>query len=654
MAGGHGGQRCSPVGKGRRRPRWWQQGRVAEEMKSRGFMESRLQLLSDICGAFRPGVLTALVGVSGAGKTTLMDVLAGRKTSGTIEGDIRLSGYPKIQETFARISGYCEQTDIHSPNVTVYESLIYSAWLRLSPEVNENTRKAFVEQVMALVELDVMRDAMVGLHGVSGLSTEQRKRLTIAVELVSNPSIIFMDEPTSGLDARAAAIVMRTVQNTVNTGRTVLLLMKRGGRVTYAGKLGRHSNILVKYFELCSTNNAPKRENDTAVPPLSDLEYQILGFPPEQHEWVDSSYTTMPSSSILIQAIPGVPKIEEGYNPATWMLEVTSPLAEARLNVDFAEIYANSAFYRNNQVLIKEMSVQQPGSQDMSFPIKYSQNFPNQCMANAWKQFRSYWKFPPYNAMRYLMTVLYAVLFGTVFWGKGKNVESVQDIYSLLGAIYAAVFFLGASTVFSVLPVVSTERTVFYREKAAGMYSPLSYAFAQALVEFVYSAAQGVLYTVLFYGMVGFEWKADKLLYFTFFLAACFVYITLYGMMLIACTPSYLLATVLVSFTIMQWNIFAGFLISRPMIPVWWRWFYWADPVSWTIYGVIASQFGDDDRILTAPGQTGGVVVKDFLNDKLGYRHDFLGYVVLGHFAFILLFFFLFAYGIKKLNFQKR
>jgi ABC-type multidrug transport system ATPase subunit len=80
----------------------------------------------------------------------------------------------------------------------------------------------FVEEVMTLVELDGLRNAMVGLPGVDGLSTEQRKRLTIAVELVSNPSVIFMDEPTSGLDARAAAIVMRAVRNTVNTGRTVV------------------------------------------------------------------------------------------------------------------------------------------------------------------------------------------------------------------------------------------------------------------------------------------------------------------------------------------------------------------------------------------------------------------------------------------------
>lgn len=80
----------------------------------------------------------------------------------------------------------------------------------------------FIEEVMELVELNPLREALVGLPGVNGLSTEQRKRLTIAVELVANPSIIFMDEPTSGLDARAAAIVMRTVRNTVDTGRTVV------------------------------------------------------------------------------------------------------------------------------------------------------------------------------------------------------------------------------------------------------------------------------------------------------------------------------------------------------------------------------------------------------------------------------------------------
>lgn len=105
-------------------------------MKNQGVKDNRLQLLREVTGAFRPGVLTALMGVSGAGKTTLMDVLAGRKTGGYIEGDIKISGFPKQQETFARISGYCEQNDIHSPQVTVQESLIYSAFLRLPKEVS--------------------------------------------------------------------------------------------------------------------------------------------------------------------------------------------------------------------------------------------------------------------------------------------------------------------------------------------------------------------------------------------------------------------------------------------------------------------------------------------------------------------------------------
>lgn len=110
-------------------------------MRQAGVLEDRLQLLDSITGAFKPGVLTALVGVSGAGKTTLMDVLAGRKTGGAIEGNVYISGYPKRQETFARISGYCEQNDVHSPGLTVGESLLFSAWLRLPSDVDLETQR---------------------------------------------------------------------------------------------------------------------------------------------------------------------------------------------------------------------------------------------------------------------------------------------------------------------------------------------------------------------------------------------------------------------------------------------------------------------------------------------------------------------------------
>ncbi|KAI3517159.1 hypothetical protein L1887_16368 [Cichorium endivia] len=588
------------------------------EMKSQGLEDDRLQLLRDVSGAFRPGILTALVGVSGAGKTTLMDVLAGRKTGGYIEGNISISGYPKNQETFARVSGYCEQNDIHSPHVTVYESLVYSAWLRLPPDVTHESRYMFVEEVMNLIELDSLRNSLVGLPGVDGLSTEQRKRLTIAVELVANPCIIFMDEPTSGLDARAAAIVMRTVRNTVDTGRTVvctihqpsidifeafdeLLLMKRGGQVIYAGSLGHHSDLLIEYF----------------------------------------------------QSIPGVTEIKDGQNPATWMLEVSSSMVETQLGIDFAATYANSELYRTNQELIKLLSKPALGSQDLHFKTKYSQSFFTQFKACFWKQRLSYWRHPQYNVVRFLMTTIIGIIFGIIFWGKGQQTSRQQDLMNMLGAMYAAVMFLGGTNTSSVQAVVSVERTVFYREKAAGMYSPLPYAFAQVAIEVAYVCIQTFIYSILLFLMIGFAWSARKFFLFYFFVCMCFTYFTLYGMMLVALTPNYHIAAITMSFFLSFWNLFSGFLIPRTQIPIWWRWYYWGSPVAWTLYGLITSQVGENENLVEVPG-AGSMPVKVFIKDFLGYNYDFLPYVAMAHVLWAILFFIVFACGIKFLNFQKR
>jgi len=588
------------------------------EMKKQGIEEDRLQLLRDISGAFRPGILTALVGISGAGKTTLMDVLAGRKTAGYIEGTISISGYTKSQATFTRVCGYCEQNDIHSPYVTVYESVLYSAWLRLSPDVNTKTWKMFVEQVMELVELNPIRNFLVGLPGIDGLSVEQRKRLTIAVELVANPSIIFMDEPTSGLDARAAAIVMRTVRNTVDMGRTVvctihqpsidifeafdeLLLMGRGGQVIYAGPLGRQSQKLKEYFE----------------------------------------------------AVPGVPKIRDGYNPAMWMLEISAHTFEVQLNVDFAEIYANSSLYQRNQELIKELGTPPPGSKDLYFPTKFSRPFITQCKACFWKQRWSYWRNPKYNAIRFFMTIVIAALFGFIFWNKGQQMEKQQDLMNLLGAMYAAVLFLGASNASTVQAIVDIERTVFYRERAAGMYSALPYAFAQAAIEVVYVTIQTLVYCLILYSMIGFEWKVGKVLWFYYYMLMCFIYMTMYGMMLVALTPGVQIAAIVMSFFISLWSLFSGFLIPRQQIPIWWRWYYWASPFAWTLYGLVTSQVGDRDVLLEVPGE-GDVPLKLFLKYYLGFEHDFLPAVAVAHIGWVIGFFFVFAYGIKYLNFQRK
>ncbi|KAL1346855.1 hypothetical protein HN51_020384 [Arachis hypogaea] len=587
---------------------------MPQEMKAQGIVEDKLELLKGISGAFRPGVLTALMGVSGAGKTTLMDVLSGRKTAGYIQGQITISGYPKKQETFARISGYCEQTDIHSPHVTVYESLVYSAWLRLPPEVDSSTREMFIEEVMELVELNSLKDALVGLPGVNGLSTEQRKRLTIAVELVANPSIIFMDEPTSGLDARAAAIVMRTVRNTVNTGRTVvctihqpsidifdafdeLLLLKRGGEEIYVGPLGRHSSHLISYFE----------------------------------------------------GINGVPKIKNGYNPATWMLEVTSEAQEEALGINFAELYKNSDLYRGNKALISELSTPPSASKDLYFTTKYSQSFITQCKACLWKQNLSYWRNPPYSAVRFLFTTFIALLFGTIFWDIGSKRKRAQDVFNAMGSMYAAVLFIGVQNATSVQPVVAIERTVFYREKAAGMYSALPYAFGQVAIEIPYILLQTLVYGVIVYAMIGFEWTVMKFFWYLFFMFFTFLYFTLYGMMAVGATPDHHVAGIVSFGFYLIWNLFSGFVIPRTRMPVWWRWYFWICPVSWTMYGLVTSQFGDvTERIDT------GETVGDFVKRYFGYRDDFIGIAAAVVVGFALLFGFTFAFSIKAFNFQKR
>ncbi|KAL4280288.1 hypothetical protein GQ457_03G042060 [Hibiscus cannabinus] len=556
------------------------------------------------------------MGVSGAGKTTLMDVLAGRKTGGYIEGNITVSGFPKKQETFARVSGYCEQNDIHSPHVTVYESLLYSAWLRLSNNVDAEGRKMFIEEVMELVELKPLRHVLVGIPGVNGLSTEQRKRLTIAVELVANPSIIFMDEPTSGLDARAAAIVMRTVRNTVDTGRTVvctihqpsidifeafdeLFLMKRGGQEIYVGPLGHHSKHLIKYFE----------------------------------------------------GIQGVSKIKDGYNPATWMLEVTTSAQELSLGVDFTDIYRNSDLYRRNKALIEDLSKPAPGAKELYFQTPYSQSFLTQCTACLWKQYWSYWRNPRYTAVRFLFTTLIALMFGSVYWDLGSKTKKMQDLTNAMGSMYTSLVFIGVQNSATVQPVVSIERTVFYRERAAGMYSAMPYAIAQIIIEIPYIFVQASVYGIIVYAMIGFERTVAKFFWYLFFMFFTLLYYTFYGMMAVAVTPNLYIASTVSSAFYAMWNIFSGFVIPRPSMPVWWRWYSWICPVSWTLYGLVISQFGDISEVLRdGDGQT----VKEYIRSYYGFRHDFLGVVAVVVLGFDVLLGAIFTMAIKMFNFQRR
>ncbi|KAJ4833720.1 ABC transporter G member 53 [Turnera subulata] len=582
--------------------------------------------------------MTLLLGPPSCGKTTLLLALAGkldRSLKIQFSGRVTYNGHDMNEFVPQRTAAYISQHDLHIGEMTVRETLAFSARCQgvgtryeLVAELSRREKaanikpdpdidifmKVFIEEIMELVELNPLRQTIVGLPGLTGLSTEQRKRLTIAVELVANPSIIFMDEPTSGLDARAAAIVMRTVRNTVDTGRTVvctihqpsidifeafdeLLLLKLGGEEIYVGPLGRRSCHLIKYFE----------------------------------------------------GIRGVRKIEDGYNPATWMLEVTTTAQEMSLGVDFAEIYKSSELYRRNKQLIKELSTPAPGSKDLHFVTQYSQSSLTQCLACLWKQHWSHWRNPPYTGVKFLMTTIVGILLGTMYWDLGSKLTKVQDLFNAMGSMYASVVFLGVQNAASALPVVDVERTVFYRERAAGMYSALPYALAQVIIELPYIFLQAAVYGIIVYAMIGFEWSVTKFFWFLYFMYFSFLYYTYYGMMTMAMSPNLHVALIFSTAFYAIWNLFSGFLIPHSRMPIWWQWYYWISPIAWSLNGLITSQFGDIKASLE-----NGESVDQFLRSYFEFKHEFLWVVAAVVLGFAVLFAFVFAISIKLFNFQKR
>ncbi|KAL8120357.1 hypothetical protein AgCh_017512 [Apium graveolens] len=509
---------------------WYYVETPAEMRKTGIYQETRLQLLHDMTGAFKPGVLTVLMGESGAGKTTLMDILSGRKDSKHIEGTIRVGGFPKVQQTFARISGYCEQSDIHSPQITVEESVVFSSWLRLPSHIDTDTRTEFVSDVLTLVELDGIKNSLVGIPGVSGLSNEQRKRLTIAVELVSNPSIIFMDEPTSGLDARAAAIVMRAVKNVANTGRTVvctihqpsidifeafdeLILMKKGGQIVYSGPLGQHSSKLIDYF----------------------------------------------------QSIPGVPKIKKNYNPATWMLEITMGSIEEQFGLDFAQVYKESQVYKENIKQIEVLREAQGSTRELHFPTQFPRSGWEQYKACLWKQNLSYWRSPSYNFKCLAFATVSAVLMGVVLWQKGAKIQDQQDLFNILSSVFIVLQVIGTNNCSSVIAIVASERSVLYREMFSGMYSSFAYSFAQVSIEIPYLLVQALVYSTVTYWAIGFYWSISKVVWYFYVTFFTLLYFSYQGMLIVSLSSDMKVASILAVATYTILSLFSGFLIPGPV-----------------------------------------------------------------------------------------
>ncbi|OMH81793.1 ABC transporter G family member 22 [Zancudomyces culisetae] len=170
-------------------------------------------ILKNVNGNFVGGELVAIIGSSGAGKTTLLNILAGRVTGGIVTGEILFNGSRRVESQFKKMIAYVEQDDLLYPTLTVYETLLYAAKLRVdNKRFNLSDKKERVENVIRQLRLTNSRNTLIGNEKIRGVSGGERKRVSIGVEIITDPLMLMLDEPTSGLDSNSAENVIKLIK----------------------------------------------------------------------------------------------------------------------------------------------------------------------------------------------------------------------------------------------------------------------------------------------------------------------------------------------------------------------------------------------------------------------------------------------------------
>lgn len=455
-----------------------------------------------------------------------------------------------------------EQFDVQSPQLTIRETVEFSAKMRLDESIPMETKIKYVDRVLTILELDTIGDSLVG-DDSGGLSFEQRKRLSIAVELASNPSCIFLDEPTSGLDTRAANIVIRCLRRIADSGIAVvatihqpsvaifnsfdnLLLLKRGGETCYFGELGDDSYALINYFE----------------------------------------------------GYPSTVQIKGGENPATWMLTTIGVgSAQSDTNAfDYARAYSESSLASDCNQLIETMTM---NDSRIIFPTRFATCARTQSIEVFKRLSKIYFRSPGYNLVRLFVSAAIALLFGSVFASQRVPVNE-GDMVSRVTSIYITVTFLNVNALNTSLPVFEMERNMFYRHKASMMYDHRAVNLAFTLVEVPFILLSSMVFCLLWYFTAGLAVNAAKFfLYFVFMTLSLGVF-TFFGQGLMANFRDAQAAQGYGAVLQGMSTIFGGILIRPQDIKSFWIWAYWVFPLHYIMEGLLTSQYRDDQTPIVA------------------------------------------------------
>ena len=414
------------------------------------------RILNNVDGWIKPGTLTALMGASGAGKTTLLDVLASRVTMGTIYGHIFVNG--QLRDTsFQRSTGYAQQQDLHLQTSTVREALRFSAYLRQPASVPKKEKNDYVETVINILEMEAYADAVVGVAG-EGLNVEQRKRLTIGVELAAKPKLLlFLDEPTSGLDSQTAWSVCQLMRKLADHGQAILctihqpsallfqefdrlLFLAKGGRTVYFGDIGKNASKLIKYFE---SNGAPKCPADA--------------------------------------------------NPAEWMLEVIGAAPGSHADQDYHEVWRNSKQYRRVQRELGKMETELsllPRDSTSEARHEFAAGYFYQYLQVTKRVFSSFYRNPTYIWSKIILIIACSLFNGFTFYQAGTSRQGLQN-QMLSTFMYMTLI---NAFVQQMLPYFIYHRSIYEaRERYSKTYSWQAWVLAQITAEIPWNVLTGTL-----------------------------------------------------------------------------------------------------------------------------------------------------------------
>jgi len=432
------------------------------------------RLLDGVDGWVKPGTLTALMGVSGAGKTTLLDVLASRVTMGVVTGEMLVDGRPR-DTGFQRKTGYVQQQDLHLATSTVREALIFSAVLRQPKSTPYKEKVAYVEEVIKVLEMETYADAVVGVPG-EGLNVEQRKRLTIGVEMAAKPALLlFLDEPTSGLDSQTAWSICALLRKLADNGQAILctihqpsailfqefdrlLFLARGGKTVYFGEIGKNSKVLIDYFERNGSRH----------------------FGPDE-------------------------------NPAEVMLEVIGAAPGSETSINWHEVWKNSPEARAVKETLAEMKAtlsQKPSlaDDDSTSLQQFAAPFWVQLYTVVIRVFQQYWRTPSYLYSKTLLCTAVGLFIGFSFWRSPTSLQGMQD---QLFSVFMLLTIFG-NLVQQIMPHFVTQRSLYeVRERPSKTYSWQVFILSNIIVEIPWNSLMAVIMFFCWYYPIGLYRNAE-------------------------------------------------------------------------------------------------------------------------------------------------